>query len=300
MAPQNGGQPATSEDNLTITTFSQSSRDMHVRVEKPEAGYLCSLSMCARVPLPPDELYDLLISPTDCMRIFKTLKQVNHRRVLSEDSQGNRTVEVDQTGTWRFLMFRGSFTVRMVVEQRRADRTISFRLARPGFMRDFSGTWCVRPFDNASLDALVNKHTPSPLHRLQSSLRAVEQSLGLGATQAESLVVLQQSIAPALAPPPALAKMLQRIAAKQITRIMSDLTEEVDRINSSRSGSSSASSSTAAALPPSAGGDASAATQQHTLSRREKREQQRQAAAAAAEQALEDKKRLAAHVTELR
>jgi hypothetical protein len=95
---------------------------------------------------------------------------------------------------------------------------ISFRLARPGFMRDFSGTWCVRPFDNASLDALVNKHTPSPLHRLQSSLRAVEQSLGLGATQAESLVVLQQSIAPALAPPPALAKMLQRIAAKQVGR----------------------------------------------------------------------------------
>jgi hypothetical protein len=86
----------------------------------------------------------------------------------------------------------------------------------------------------------------------------------------------------------------------QITRIMSDLTEEVDRINSSRSGSSSASSSTAAALLPAAGGDASTATQQHTLTRREKREHQRQAAAAAAEQALEDKKRLAAHVTELR
>lgn len=35
---------------------------------------LCSLSMCARVPLPPDELYALLIDPSECLRVFKTLK----------------------------------------------------------------------------------------------------------------------------------------------------------------------------------------------------------------------------------
>jgi hypothetical protein len=49
---------------------------------------------------------------------------VCHRRVLAEDAHGNRTVEVDQTGSWRFLMFRGTFTVRMIVEQRRADRSV--------------------------------------------------------------------------------------------------------------------------------------------------------------------------------
>lgn len=126
----------------------------------------------ARVPLPPDELYELLVNPAECKRVFKSLKvpglfeffgqhrcrcttsawnvctvhavpggkhgwlprpsrrlsrsrqDVSHRRVLAEDAHGNRTVEVDQTGSWRFLMFRGSFTVRMIVEQRRADRSV--------------------------------------------------------------------------------------------------------------------------------------------------------------------------------
>ena len=177
------------------------------------------------------------------------------------------TLQVDQTGAWRFLIFRGSFTVRMIVEQRASDRTvcvyvcvcvcmrrapcpaggwclpswcsllqlhkrmdvlckssavwqlwascgddqrtaaayhvhrharrqallaspcaplaqtrrhaccclcflhscaqISFRLAKPGFMRQFNGTWTIAPYDNASLDEMVNRHRPSALHRLQ-------------------------------------------------------------------------------------------------------------------------------------
>lgn len=44
----------------------------------------------------------------------------------------------------------------------------------------------------------------------------MEHSLGLAGAQEESLVQLQQSIAPALTPPPALARVLQRIAAKQV------------------------------------------------------------------------------------
>lgn len=54
----------------------------------------CTLSMVARVPLAPDRLYQLLIDPVECLRIFKSLKRVRHRRVLSDDGKGNRTVEV--------------------------------------------------------------------------------------------------------------------------------------------------------------------------------------------------------------
>lgn len=53
---------------------------------------------------------------------------------------------------------------------------------------------------------------------LQSSLRAVEASLGLGGSQEESLVQLQQSIAPAFLPPKPVARALQRIAASQVRR----------------------------------------------------------------------------------
>ncbi|EFN53317.1 hypothetical protein CHLNCDRAFT_137004 [Chlorella variabilis] len=304
MARAKGSQSATApaEDDVTISTFSESSKDMHVRVEKPAAGYLCTLSMFARVPLPPDQLFELLVSPDDCKRIFKSLKNVHHRRVLADDGHGNRTVEVDQTGSWRFLMFRGSFTVRMIVEQRRADRMIHFRLARSGFMRDFSGTWVVRPFGNTSLDQLVNRHNPTPLHRLQASrgrhkarrggasgLRAVEQTLGLAGQQQESLVQLQQSIAPALAPPAAVTRLLQRIAAKQITKIMTDLQVEARRINSS-SGSSSGGLLEAP----------EAAEQQGPAAGAKKgKKQQRQEQQQAADGRL-DKKQLAAHVSDLR
>lgn len=93
---------------------------------------------------------------------------------------------------------------------------IIFNLAKPGFMRVFGGTWTIRPYDNASLDQLVNKHRPSALHRLQAGVRAVEAGLGMGGRTEESLVQLQQSIAPAFRPPPAVARVMQRIAAKQV------------------------------------------------------------------------------------
>ena len=43
-------------------------------VEKPEQGFMCTLSMFARVPFPPDQLYELLVDSQQCLRIFKTLK----------------------------------------------------------------------------------------------------------------------------------------------------------------------------------------------------------------------------------
>ncbi|PSC76568.1 hypothetical protein C2E20_0772 [Micractinium conductrix] len=287
------------QGDITVSTFSHSSRDMHVVVEKPAAGYMCSLSMCARVPLPPDELYALLIDPSECLRVFKTLKRVTHRNVIADDGQGNRTVEVDQTGAWRFLCFRGNFTVRMVVEQRKHDRTISFRLARSGFMKDFTGTWQIHPYDNASLDRLVNRHHPSPLHRLQvvvvSSLRAVEATLGLAGQQQDSLVQLQQSIAPAFAPPKAVARALERIAAKQIQKIMGDLQEEARRIN--------AAAGAAAGAAGSSGGSGAAAEEQEASGGKRRGKHGQAAGDAPATPTLaqqrQGKKHLLAHVTPL-
>ncbi|KAL4431610.1 hypothetical protein ABPG77_001452 [Micractinium sp. CCAP 211/92] len=315
------GLPTPQED-VTVTTFSQSSRDMHVTVEKPAAGCLCTLSMLAKVPLGPDELYELLVDPVQCMRVFKSLKRVDHRRVLSDDGAGNREVEVDQTGAWRFLCFRGAFTVRMIVEQRRAERTIRFRLARPGFMKQFTGTWQIRPFDNASLDQLVNQHNPTPLHRLQaspvvhqrgisglSSLRAVEASLGLGASHEESLVQLQQSIAPAFVPPKPVARALQRIAASQISKIMGDLQAEVQRINSASSSSSSSSEASGKAISGSTAQDGAASATAEGKQQAQAKGRWRQAAATEeeedghpqpAEPQRLDWRQLASHVRSLR
>ena len=55
--------------------------------------------------------------------------------------------------------------------------------------------------------------------RLQASLRSLEHTLGLVGQQDISLVQLQQSVAPAFTPPASLARMLQRIAAKQVSGV---------------------------------------------------------------------------------
>ena len=55
------------------------------------------------------------------------------------------------------------------------------------------------------------------LPALQASLRSLEHSLGLVGQQDASLVQLQQSVAPAFTPPASLARMMQRIAAKQVS-----------------------------------------------------------------------------------
>ena len=170
-------------------------------------------------------------------------------------------------------------------------------------MRDFSGTWQILPYDNASLDRLVNRHKPSPMHRLQSGLRAVEAQLGLGAGQGqESLVQLQQSIAPAVAPPAAVVRMLQRIAAKQIVKIMSDLQEEVARINASEnnsSSSSSASSSGGSNNSSSNNGSSGLQAAQQQKEQQPSKKQQRKEQRQREQEEQQGKKLLAAHVRPL-
>lgn len=48
-----------------------------------------------------------------------------------------------QAGKWQFLFFKGTFDVRLHVEEASEDRTITFTLAESTFMRNFEGRWQV-------------------------------------------------------------------------------------------------------------------------------------------------------------
>lgn len=100
----------------------------------------------------------------------------------------------------------------------------------------------------------------------------MEQGLGLVGGEGESLVQLQQSIAPAFRPPASVARVMQRIAAKQISQIMSDLQQEVRRMNAAEARGESSGSAAAAAgeeQQEDADGDADARRQRR---RRHKRQ----------------------------
>ncbi|CAI5989817.1 unnamed protein product [Closterium sp. NIES-64] len=106
-------------------------------------GTFCQLDCQVTLALPPDAVYNTLCDPYN-RRVFKNIKAVKHRKVLEDDGD-RQLVEVEQSAAWRFLVFSGSFDTRLLVTQDRAERTMSFKIAQPGFMRRFEGFWRVEP-----------------------------------------------------------------------------------------------------------------------------------------------------------
>eukprot|EP00887_Chlorella_sp_A99_P006686 scaffold3.g6686.t1 len=228
-APSPGSQQPQQQHELTTESWCDA--DTHVTASPPREGFFCTLEMTARVPLPPDEVYGILTSPTN-HTVFRSIKAIKNRRVLKQE-HGRETIEQEQVGRWRVGPLQGVFSSHLIVEQDSHARTVAYRLAKPGFMRDFAGSWKVQPFDNAALDELVNHHAASPLHRLQAGLARLEGRL-LGRQPSASLVRLQQSLLPNVAPPPPLDKIISRIAANQLFAIMGDLRKEANRRNKAR------------------------------------------------------------------
>ncbi|GJP50622.1 hypothetical protein CLOM_g9765 [Closterium sp. NIES-68] len=114
----------------------------NVKVSAPK-GAFCQIDSEVTLALPPDAVYNILIDPCN-RRVFKNIRAVTFRRVLADDGD-RQLVEVEQSAVGRFLVFSGSCDVRLFVRQDRLKHTMSFEIARPGFMRRFEGFWQVDP-----------------------------------------------------------------------------------------------------------------------------------------------------------
>eukprot|EP01026_Neomeris_dumetosa_P006144 TRINITY_DN11930_c1_g1_i2.p1 TRINITY_DN11930_c1_g1~~TRINITY_DN11930_c1_g1_i2.p1 ORF type:complete len:307 (-),score=22.67 TRINITY_DN11930_c1_g1_i2:212-997(-) len=210
------------DDKVTVENFS--SQDMKISCTQPE-GFFVKVAMKAKVNLSPHRIYDILVDP-DNHKIFKTIQAPVLRKVL-QDKGHKQIVLVEQKAGWRFLVFKGSFTTRLKVHQDKRAGTIRFELVRSDLMKDFEGMWTIQPFNQTSLDDLING--TKPRFGLKRFISDIQSTLSGGPKS--SLVCLEQSVQPKSVPPGPLAKMLRRIAAKQISFIMQDLKAEVERIN---------------------------------------------------------------------
>jgi len=101
-------------------------------------------------------------------------------------------------------------------------------------MRNFNGGWTIRPYGDDALDELVRypKRQWGPFHSFKKALHQFEDTLVGGKHGRTSLVVLHQSVAPSMIPPPPLEKILKKITTAQVRQIMEDLLREADRRNS--------------------------------------------------------------------
>lgn len=171
-ADANGSSPQTSVLNWT-------DNNLKVTVEQPHgSGFWCTLKMLARVKLPPDQVFAILTNPDNHERgIFRSVKGVRYRQVLEDDGHGLQKVETEQIAKWKLGPFSGTFNIRLIVTQNKRDHTIHFDLAHPyGFMRNFAGTWVIRPFRNDDIDELVNypnKHWGA-MHAVQKAIHSFE------------------------------------------------------------------------------------------------------------------------------
>lgn len=213
------------DDNITLT------------VEQPPDGFWVSLRLLARIPLPPDEVYEILTAP-DNAKYFRSIKALRNRRVVSDTANGARQeIEVDQVGRWRFGPFGGSFSVRLAVTQDRRRHTMDFRLIPTcgAFMSDFSGGWRIQPYDADALEEMTAGHPKhwGPLHGMRRALHRLEDQL-TGRHANSSLVELRQCVAPKMVPPHPLDRVLKKVTARQVRTVMEDLLAEAERRNAER------------------------------------------------------------------
>jgi len=217
-----------------LSVLNHQDENIVLTIEAPPQGFWCSIKLLARVPLPPEEVYGILVDPEN-YKIFRSVKEMRNRRVLWDNKHGKEEVEVEQVGQWRFGPFKGSFNVHLIVNQDRNKKTMDFKLAdkmqRP-FMKNFSGGWVIKPYNSDNVDEMITfpgRHW-GPLHNLKKAFHEFEDALN-GKHANSSIVELKQCVAPGFTPPKALESMIIKVTARQVRTIMEDLLNEADRRN---------------------------------------------------------------------
>jgi len=185
-----------------------------LKVMQPK-GTFCEIQTRFSVALEPDAVYNIITDPNN-RRVFKNIKEVCYRKVLEDD--GNRQlVEVEQLGRWRFLMFSGTFSSRVMVEQNRQEHQMLFNLVKEGMMRKFSGSW-----------------------KIESMYASEWNSQGVDSESevVGSWVNFHQLLEPAMVPPWPLSMYVRGVTERIIREMCSDLQIEclrLSQLNSSRS-----------------------------------------------------------------
>eukprot|EP01023_Acetabularia_acetabulum_P011794 TRINITY_DN15494_c0_g3_i1.p1 TRINITY_DN15494_c0_g3~~TRINITY_DN15494_c0_g3_i1.p1 ORF type:complete len:287 (+),score=43.13 TRINITY_DN15494_c0_g3_i1:103-963(+) len=174
------------------------------------AGYLCHISLDALLPCDPQLVYDVFRNP-DNSKIFRDIKEQQGRKVLFEDPEGLRIVEVKQLAELKILKFLNfTFTtlLRVTEDERDADEIkLSFEMVSSDIMSRFCGGWSLK------------KEYPAKDN-----------------SKVWARCKLQQDVSPKGVPPwlkhvPVLGGLLRGTSAGAIRRVMQDLLQVIKRVN---------------------------------------------------------------------
>ncbi|CAM6106367.1 unnamed protein product [Calypogeia fissa] len=218
---EQGGMEYLSDDKWVPSSSAHT--PPKVTVSEP-SGSFCQLDSRFSVPLPPDDVYEIIIDPNN-RRVFKNVKEVTYRKVLEDD--GNRQlVEVEQLGRWRFLIFNGVFTCRVKVEQNRQEHSMRYNLAQQGMMEKFMGSWKIDPQYEEDADSTSSNASSSGESSFTSE--TVEKARKCRLTG--SWVTLHQMVQPAFVPPWPLKGYVRGVCGQIVQDVCVDLQLEAIRL----------------------------------------------------------------------
>jgi hypothetical protein len=92
-----------------------------------------------------DTVYSILANHENSKNVFRSIAGAK-----IEHKDGKKLLH--QRQKWKFMMFNGTFLSQLWVNEDPVQRSITFDLARPGFMQDFKGLFQVEPVMQGSAD----------------------------------------------------------------------------------------------------------------------------------------------------
>lgn len=132
----------------------------------------------------PDFVFKVLTDYDALPSIFHNIEDCS----VTQSPDGNKIL--NQKCSWKFLVFHGTFTTELLVEENNHDKTLAFSLLESGaFMEKFVGSWDVKPAPN-----------------------------GLGSQVYHTLAV-----EPRIAPPQKIGDLTKKIFVSQVQNILMDL-----------------------------------------------------------------------------
>eukprot|EP00898_Chlorokybus_atmophyticus_P006492 jgi/Chlat1/6844/Chrsp51S06530 len=150
------------------------------------------------VALDKDKVFEILVDPNN-RQVFKNIVGVKYRRLLEKKGPDHEVYEISQVARWKFLVFSGTFDVKLLVDQDKTNYTLKFWLQQAGFMNKFNGSWSI------------------------SDVPGYDRSV--------SQVLLEQSLQPALVPPPPLDGYVRSITAKVTKELIQDFQKEARKLS---------------------------------------------------------------------
>lgn len=142
----------------------------HVKIDSADRkDWFLTLEGKAVLPVTSRQAFELLAHP-DGAQIFRGVEECMHRKILEDDGNGRKKVQVENVSMWKVMMITGRVATRLMGTEDRDAGTIHLVLhpeppktpdAKPTPAEKMEIKWTIRPLSQAMNEAKAAKILPN-------------------------------------------------------------------------------------------------------------------------------------------